>query len=423
MLNRKADPDTSAGPEREGETLLSSRSSERFERRRADIVAAAIPVLNGQGFKGMRLTAVAELIGLKATGVTYYFPRKEELAVACLECGMAIIHDLLAIAEREPDARTRIARFIELFVERDAAVRSGEATPLASFGAIRALEGQHYDRVTEAYKQMFRRVRALFESPELDSVDRVGRSIRTIVLLEQLYWANIWLGDYDIDEFPRLAQRMTDIIADGLAPEGATFDPGELKLRGAADGADAAKEAFLLAATRQINAHGYRGASVERISASLNVTKGAFYHHNEAKDDLVAACFRRSFAIVRDAQRQVRGSGAGEWWRLITAVTALIRFQLSAEGPLLRTAVLSSMPHEHQVEIMSSSYKTSRHFASMIADAISEGSVRSIDPAVAGPLFSAAINVASDVRMTQMATHDRVVRDYARPLFNGLVKP
>ena len=47
--------------------------------------------------------------------------------------------------------------------------------------------------------------------------------------------------------------------------------------------------AFLKAATRQINEHGYRGASVDRISASLNVTKGAFYHHNEAKDDLVAA--------------------------------------------------------------------------------------------------------------------------------------
>src|SRR5262245_26408479 len=169
----------------------------------------------------MRLTAVAELIGLRATGVTYYFPRKEELAVACLETGMAIFHDLLEVAEREHDARSRVFRLIELFVERDAAVRRGEATPLASFGAIRALEGQHYDRANEAYKQMFRRVRALFKSPELASVDSVGRSIRTIILLEQLYWAGVWLGDYDLDEFPRLARRMTDIISDGVAPEGA----------------------------------------------------------------------------------------------------------------------------------------------------------------------------------------------------------
>jgi AcrR family transcriptional regulator len=399
------------------------RSAPRFERRRADIVAAAIPVLNEQGFKGMRLTVVAELIGLKATGVTYYFPRKEELAVACFETGMAVFHEILAIAERERDARSRVSRLIELFVERDAAVREGRATPLASFSAIRALEGEHFDRVTEAYKQMFRRVRALFESPELSSVDRVGRSIRTIVLLEQLYWANVWLGDYDLDEFPRLSRRMIDIVADGIAPAGVPFEPGELALRGATEDADAAKEAFLLAATREINKHGYRGASVDRISASLNLTKGAFYHHNEAKDELVAACFRRTFGIVREAQREVRGQGPNEWWRLITAVTALIRFQLGAEGPLLRTAVLSSMPHEHQVEIMNSSYRSNRQFAAMIADAISEGSIRAVDPAVAGPLINAAINVASDVRMMRMTTHDRVVRDYARPLFNGLLKP
>ena len=53
--------------------------------------------------------------------------------------------------------------------------------------------------------------------------------------------------------------------------------------------------AFLLAATRLINELGYRGASVQRIASELNVTKGSFYHHLDAKDDLVAACYRRSF--------------------------------------------------------------------------------------------------------------------------------
>jgi AcrR family transcriptional regulator len=420
VLDRKASgPASEEAPERDSLAL----AADRFERRRADILAAAIPVLNGQGFKGMRLTTVAELIGLKATGVTYYFPRKEELAVACLESGLAVFHQLLEAAEREKDARARVARLIELFVERDAAVREGRATPLASFSVIRALEGEHRNRVLDGYQAMFRRVRALFESPDLAGLDRVSRSIRTLVLLEQLYWANVWLGDYDVDEFPRLARRMTEIAADGLAPAGAAFEPDELCLRHASKDADPAKENFLLAATREINAHGYRGASVDRISASLNLTKGAFYHYNEAKDELVAACFRRSFSIVREAQREARARDGSEWQKLVTAVTALIRFQLSAEGPLLRTAVLSSMPHQHQVEIVNSSNKASRQFSSMIADAIAQGSARPVDPAVAGPLISAAINVASDVRMLQMATEDRVVCDYARPLFTGLVKP
>lgn len=395
----------------------------RFERRRSDIVAAAIPVLNGQGFKGMRLTAVAELIGLRSTGVTYYFPRKEELAVACLESGMAVFHEMLAVAEQERDAEARVSRLIELFVERDAAVRQGEATPLVSFSPLRSLEGPHFDQVMAGYTVMFRRVRGLFESPELAEVDKSERSIRTMMLLEQLYWSNAWLGEHDLDEFPRLARCMTDVAVNGLAHPGDAFAPGELQLCARVVEGDSSKDAFLLAATRQINAHGCRGASVDRISASLNLTKGAFYHYNDAKDELVAACFRRSFAIVREAQRQVRGQDMDDWQRLVTAVTALIRFQLSPEGPLLRTAVLSSMPKEHQVEIVNLSYRVGRSFASMISDAIAGGGARAVDPTVAAHMLSAAVNVASEFRQMRPATEAADPAIYARALLHGLLKP
>ncbi len=416
MLSRKTHDETAGLAEREG----AAPGPDRFERRRADIIAAAIPVLNGHGFKGMRLTAVAELIGLRATGVTYYFPRKEELAVACLESGYAIFHELLDQAEQAPDAASRIARLISLFVERDAAVRRGEAMPLSSFASIRALEGEHRDRVTEGYKRMFRRVRGLLATPELAHIDKVGRTIRTLVLLEQLYWANVWLGDFDLEHFPRLAQRMTDIVVNGLGLPEADLTPSDLDLRNADASRDAAKENFLMAATRQINEHGYRGASVDRISASLNLTKGAFYHHNEAKDDLVAACFRRSFGIAREAQRRVRAMPGTEFNRLLTAAAGLIRFQLGAEGPLLRTSVLSSMPQEHQVEIMSQSYKVSRQFSSFIADAVADGSGRAVDPAVAGAMLHAGINVASDVRILDLSHESDIVGRFMQVLFSGL---
>lgn len=426
MLNPKASSETATAPERESEGVPGQKTglaADRFEKRRSDIIAAAIPVLNGQGFKGMRLTEVAELIGLRATGVTYYFPRKEELAVACLESGMAIFHEFLDVAEKEPTARARVSRLIHLFVERDAAVRRGEATPLASFSSLRSLEEDHFKRVSDAYKMMFRRVRQLFESPELGHLEKPQRSIRTLILLEQLYWAQIWLGDYDLDEFPRLAQRIEGIAANGLIDD-ATAPADELTLD-ASDGArDASKESFLRAATRQINAYGYRGASVDRISASLNLTKGAFYHHNEAKDELVAACFRRSFGLIREAQRIVRGQGKDEAWRLKAAVAALVRFQIGGEGPLLRTSVMSSMPRELQDEIMSLSYKASRQFSSMVADAIADGSAKPVDPAVAGAIVHAAVNVASDLLTIRGVQKDEtLVKEYVSVLFGGLLRP
>ena len=391
---------------------------DRFQRRRADIIAAAIPVLNDQGFNGMHLTAVAELIGLRATGVTYYFPRKEELAVACLEAGFAALHGMLDAAEAETDAASRIARLIGLHVARDADVRRGEAAPLASFAAIRAIDGPPRARVAEGYKRMFHRVRGLLDAPELARLDAADRTIRAILLLEQLAWSSSWLDGYDLDLFPRLAARMSDLVVHGIVRAADAHAPHPVDPRSGAT--DLSKESFLVAATRQINAHGYRGASVDRISASLNRTKGAFYHHNEAKDDLVAACFRRSFSIASEAQRQARALPGTERDRLISAVAGLIRFQLGAEGPLLRASVLSSMPHAYQVEIISQSDRVSRQFGAMIADAIADGSIRPVDPAIAGALVHAAVNVASDIRDLTFAAGPDIVDRLVRAIFSGL---
>jgi AcrR family transcriptional regulator len=265
---------------------------------------------------------------------------------------------------------------------------------------------------------MFHRVRGLLDAPELARLDAADRTIRAILLLEQLAWSSSWLDGYDLDLFPRFAARMSDLVVDGIVRAADAHAPHPVDPRSGAT--DLSKESFLVAATRQINAHGYRGASVDRISASLNRTKGAFYHHNEAKDDLVAACFRRSFSIASEAQRQARALPGTERDRLISAVAGLIRFQLGAEGPLLRASVLSSMPHAYQVEIISQSDRVSRQFGAMIADAIADGSIRPVDPAIAGALVHAAVNVASDIRDLAFATEPDIVERLVRAIFSGL---
>ena len=45
-------------------------------------------------------------------------------------------------------------------------------------------------------------------------------------------------------------------------------------------------------------------------ASRLNVTKGAFYHHHEAKGDLVEACFDRTLDILRTVQEQAEAKGA-----------------------------------------------------------------------------------------------------------------
>ncbi len=96
------------------------------------------------------------------------------------------------------------------------------------------------------------------------------------------------------------------------------------------------------AATILINQQGYRGASVEKISGLLKVTKGSFYHHNDNKDDLVANCFSRSFAQIRAVQDAADAKGGSGWDRICTASATLVRSQLGPGGPLLR--VTASAP-------------------------------------------------------------------------------
>jgi AcrR family transcriptional regulator len=400
--------------------------SDRFGRRRSEIIAAAIPVLNNQGFKGMRLTAVAERIGLRATGVTYYFPRKEELAVACMEASLAVFHELLSVAEREPTAAGRVKSLIAACIARHVEVRRGHATPLASFASIRSLDEPHFERMVLSYRTMFRRVRALFETPELSGLDKAARAARALILLEQLYWSAVFLDEYDLDDFGRVAARMADIVVNGIAASRQAFNPGVMaRVSPVAslpeEHGESAKEGFLVAAIRQINAHGYRGASVDRIAASLNLTKGAFYHHNDAKDELVAACFRRSLGQVHASLGAATGDTA--WARITTAATELIRFQLSPEGPLLRSSALASMPQEHQREILNLSAKVNHRLAGMVSDAIAEESARPVDPALAAHLLSAAINAASDVRFWRNGNETTTAPDYAAPMFKGLATP
>jgi AcrR family transcriptional regulator len=88
------------------------------------------------------------------------------------------------------------------------------------------------------------------------------------------------------------------VCAPGHGPAPAT---SPLALAAALSDGDT-RNAYLRAATRLVNEHGYHGASVDRIAAELQLTKGSFYHHHETKEELIAACFERTFAVVRAAQ-------------------------------------------------------------------------------------------------------------------------
>lgn len=397
---------------------MADGSTKRFRAKRDAILAAAAQAINEQSAKGMTFADVAQRVGLNTTSVTYYFKRKEDLAAACFEYTLDQLQAMLADAMELPTPQQRVARYLALNMDRLARIQRGEATSFAVLSDLRAMEEPVRGRLMAGWRDVFRRTRALWGPGETRAhTDLYGA--RAHVLLENTFWLPVWLVRYDPDQFARVEARLMAVFAHGIAPDTARWTPSRIDLDH--DEGESGREAFLLAATRLINELGYRGASVQKIASQLNVTKGSFYHHLDAKDDLVIACYRRSLDTIADAQR-LSGEVPGSYWQqLSSTIATLLDIQFSERGPLMRTTALSGLPRSVRSAMVARSNRIARRYAGMMNDGIGEGSIRPIDPLIAAQALMALQNAAFDMRKwASTMPRDRAIAYYASTLMFGL---
>jgi len=395
----------------------------RYAAKKEAILSAATTILNRQGVKGMTLADVAAEVGLITTSVTYYYRKKEDLAAACFLRGIDIFNALAVEASTVSGARPRLSRFLELFFDLVRRIRLKEAPPIVAFGEIRGLKEPLKTQVGDAFNDLFRNIRGFFEDPEFAGLSRLETTARTHLLLEQAFWTVTWLRRYDVEDYPRIRDRMFDILSGGLAVGARQWAPDALPdpTPEGSGGHDVTRETFLVAATRVINQKGYRGASVEDISAELNVTKGSFYHHNEDKDGLVVECFERTFEVMRALQFAGRDLKTDQWSRLAAATAALVDYQLSDHGPLLRASAMGALPDDVRHDLVDRYARVSDRFAAMVSDGIAEGSIRAVDPLVAAHMLSSMINAAASLQVwAPSAERSQVASLFARPLLMGV---
>lgn len=401
----------------------SAATNTRFEKKREEILAAAQDILYRQGVRGMTLAEVAAKVGLNAPGVTYYFKKKEDLAAACFLAGIARLDAIMREAAHEPDEEAMLRQVFAGFFARHRAVRSGEEPQIVPLGEMRTLDEPHLSTVRSAFAAMFRNTRALFEGPRFENHDIKAKTALAHVLLEQIFWSTAWLYRYDIEDYPRVLERTCDIYLRGLAAPGARWSSAVMVLPVSlrAAGADVSREDFFVAATRLINKLGYGGASVDRISAELNVTKGSFYHHNEAKEDLVAACFQRSLDLISGAQRQALEGSGSHWEKLERSVSTLADFQLSENGPLLRSSVLTALPDPPRSILTDRLARNVERFAGMVADCIAEGAARPVDQQIAAQMLKVTINAAAEAPLwVRGLERTDMPALYAKPMLMGV---
>ncbi|TKT69657.1 TetR/AcrR family transcriptional regulator [Aquamicrobium sp. LC103] len=410
-----------------GSPAVAARQTRRFGEKRTLILEAAARLFNQHGVRGTTLTDVGAEVGLLTNSISYYFRKKEDLAAACfLRTIETIIRTATVAADQEITARARLRRFLTLYVQLHAEIATGSRAELLSSNDLRALEEPHASAVFASYVDMFRSIRQLLLANDMPEVERTDLIARTHLIVSVVHSVQNWIRRYDLADYPRVAARLADILTDGMGEGARDFSPPELLSfqKHVSSEGDSSRERFLQAATFLINEHGYRGASVEKISARLSVTKGSFYHHNEDKDELVADCFERTFSLIHDAQSAAIDTVPDGWSRACGAVSALTRFQFSPRGPLLRIAALSAMPEPMRPKWVARMNQLMERFAGIVSDGIADGSMRPIDARIAGQLLYTTSNSAAELhRWISTEDADAAMKSYVRPLFTGLLHP
>ena len=401
-------------------------TTRKFGERREEIVHAASVLINDVGVQATTLAEVARAIGLNATSVTYYFPRKEQLVVAVYDETLTLMERMAAEALEQPDPAARLRHFIAAHVTLRKRIRAGERGLTTALSEIRTLDPEVQDPLMAHYLRIVDIVRRFFGAWH-SNAERTLFSARAHILLEAMMWWPIWSLRYSVLDFPRIAERLFDILAHGLPARRGRFEPQQLIGNWRTPNAEepGPNEAFLRAATVMINRLGYRGASVNRIAESLNVTKGSFYHHHQAKDDLVLACFQQSYDRLSAVQIAGRDIGTDYWTRLSSVLAELVDLQFFDPTPLLRTTALQALDAGHKDDVVTRSNRLARRFAGMLIDGIADGSVRAIDPLVAGQVIMSTVNSAYEARhwAARFERPDEAIRTYLSVLSEGMLAP
>ncbi len=393
-----------------------------FQRKRDLILDAATVLLNQRGLRGMTFAEVARSVHLTTTSITYYFRLKEQLAAAVFEHTLGRLAAMATEAGAAPDPRTRVAIFLHLFFDLRARVLRGEERDLAVLSDIRTLDEAIRAPLVKQYAAIFRRICAFF-GPLDDPARLALYAARAQMLTETVFWLPAWLHHYSVSDFDRVRLRLFDLLSNGISQgKDLSMEVPRAPLDSLRDlEVDSSRGNFLRAATRLVNERGYRGASVDRVVAELNVTKGSFYHHLDAKDELVLECFRRSYQRIARAQRLALRSGGSQWQQLAACVSMLLDVQFAGEWPLLRTTALQALPSELRTRVVERSNRLALRFAGMLMDGIIDGSIRPVDPTITSQVLLSTLNAAYDLREWAGALPGGdAVRMYSSTLYDGL---
>jgi AcrR family transcriptional regulator len=194
-------------------TVRSPRVMEKRERRRGEILHAALRAFRDQGYHATTLDDIAEALGVRKAGLYYYFPDKESILYACHRESLAELDRILEGAKQLRTPTERLAHVIRAHVRVMTDTLEGsplafEVTALSPERQKEVIAGR--DRYERALRRMVRDGVASGEFRELNPKTAV------FAILGAINWIARWYRPEGVLRAEELGADFADQLLRGL---------------------------------------------------------------------------------------------------------------------------------------------------------------------------------------------------------------
>ena len=183
------------------------------ERRRTEILHAALDAFRSKGYHATTLDDIALLLGVRKTALYHYFPDKEAILYACHREGLEEVAGIIAAAHTQPTHAAQLAYAIREHVRVMTDTLEGSSLAFETS----ALSPRHQSEVIAArdrYEQALRDiVRAGTAAGEFRSIDP---KIAVFAILGAINWIARWYTPQGSVRPPELGAQFADHLVRGL---------------------------------------------------------------------------------------------------------------------------------------------------------------------------------------------------------------
>ncbi len=191
----------------------SAHIQQKRERRRGEILDAALDAFRERGYHATTLDHIAHRLGVRKTALYHYFPDKEAILYECHRASLGELDRILRGTSRLTSVAERLRAVVREHVR--IMIETLKGSPLAF--EVTALSPARQEEVIAARDRYERRLRRLIEQGIRDGSFRpVDPKLSTFAILGAINWIARWYRPEGESQAPEVGAAFADHLVGGL---------------------------------------------------------------------------------------------------------------------------------------------------------------------------------------------------------------